>query len=211
MHGETADDAVTEPDDAVRQPGYAPTHLAATRAVAATAPGHGTRAASGIRVTGHDQPTLTRLAQASAIVGAVFYLLWGLLHIQAGVTIASLGLGLHKSTMVQGRIYQDSFYTFSAAAALIITVMVSAWKVSDWKGWKCCYWLTLGIAAATVVSFIIFILVPGYMKLWPGLEGPGAWGIAWSFWTWSYVLRSRIARAPRRTGEGRSEARPVAQ
>jgi hypothetical protein len=143
------------------------------------------------RAADHDQQALTRLAQASALAGAGFYLLWGLLHIQAGVTIASLGLGLHKPAMVQGRIYQDSFYTFYAAAALIVTVMVSVWQMPNSREWKFCYWLTLGIAAATDVSFIIFILVPGYMKLWPGVEGPAAWGIGWGFWTWSYVLRSR--------------------
>jgi hypothetical protein len=160
-------------------------------ATQARRPGHGTGTVEDIEATGSDQTTPTRLAQFSSIAGAVFYLLWGLLHIQAGVTIASLGLGLHKSTMVQGRIYQDSFYTFYATAALIITVLVSVWQMSNPRGWKSCYWLTLGIAAATDVSFIIFILVPGYMKLWPGLEGPVAWGIAWSFWTWSYLLRSR--------------------
>jgi hypothetical protein len=167
--------------------------------------------ARGIGITDHDQPTLTRLVQASALAGAVFYLLWGLLHIQAGVTIASLGLGLHKPGMVQGRIYQDSFYTFYAAAALIGTVLVSVWQMPNSREWKFCYWLTLGIAAATDVSFIIFILVPGYMKLWPGIEGPAAWGIGWAFWTWSYVLRSRTAHASRHAGEDRSEARSAAQ
>ena len=155
-----------------------------------------------IEVTDRDQPTLTRPTLATAITGAVFYLLWGILHIQAGVTIASLGLGLHKATMVQGRIYQDSFYTFYAAAGIIIAVLVSAWQISNFRAWKFCYWLALGIAAATDVSFIIFIIVPGYMKLWPGLQGPGAWGIAWAFWTWSYVLRSRTSRPARRPGKG---------
>jgi len=38
-----------------------------------------------IDVTDRDQPTLTRLTLATAIAGAVFYLLWGILHIQAGI------------------------------------------------------------------------------------------------------------------------------
>jgi hypothetical protein len=43
----------------------------------------------------------------------------------------------------------------------------------------------------TDVSFIVFILVPGYMTLWPGLQGLIAWGIALILWTWSYALRRR--------------------
>lgn len=192
--------ADTPQDDAVRASGYGARHLPATHAVTAAEPISGTRAVNGPEVTG--RTTLTPLTKATAILGSLFYLLWGLLHIQAGVKVARLGLRLHESTMLQGRVYQASFYLLSSAGAIIVVALVSNWKVSNWKGWKFGYWLTLGIAAVSDVSFILFILVPGYIKLWPGLQGPLAWGIAMIFWTWSYVLRSRTDRSHRRPRGG---------
>jgi hypothetical protein len=126
------------------------------------------------------------MARFTALLGTLFYLVWGALHIQAGITVARLGTGLHKSGMVQGRIYQDSWTLFFAAGIVMLVALIS-----NWKGWTTSYWLNLGVASITDVGFIIFIIVPGYAPLWPGLQGPVAWSAAVFFWTWSYLLRKR--------------------
>jgi hypothetical protein len=41
------------------------------------------------------------------------------------------------------------------------------------------------------VGFIVFVLVPGYMPLWPGLQGPISWILKMSFATVGIVLRGR--------------------
>jgi hypothetical protein len=126
------------------------------------------------------------MARITALLGTLFYLVWGALHIQAGIAVAKLGIGLHRSGMIQGRIYQDSWTLFFAAGIVMLVALIS-----NWRGWTTSYWLNLGVASITDVGFIIFIVVPGYSPLWPGLQGPVAWCAAVLLWTWSYLLRNR--------------------
>jgi hypothetical protein len=111
-----------------------------------------------------------------SIVGALFYLLWAALHFQAGDGVVKLGESL-RASMVQGRLYQDAWTLFSAATVIAIISIVTIWR-NQVLG----YWLNFGIAGITDVGFIMFILVPGYAPLWPGLQGPVAWlaGLAFS-------------------------------
>ena len=55
------------------------------------------------------------MTRITALLGTLFYLVWGALHIQAGIAVARLGTGIHHSTATQGRIYQDSWTLFFAA------------------------------------------------------------------------------------------------
>lgn len=126
------------------------------------------------------------MTRITALLGTLFYLVWGALHIQAGIAVARLGIGIHHSTMIQGRIYQDSWTLFFAAGIVMLVALIS-----NWNGWTTSYWINLGVAGVTDIGFIIFIIVPGYAPLWPGLQGPVAWSVATLFWTWSYLLRKR--------------------
>jgi hypothetical protein len=131
------------------------------------------------------------MTKATALLGTVFYLVWGALHIQAGIGVVHLGENLHEHAMVQGRIYQDAWTLLFAAA-----VVMAAALLSVWRAWKTCFWLNLGLASVTDIGFILFILVPGYAPPWLGIEGPLAWSLAVVFSSWSYLLTSRN---PRRT------------
>ena len=102
------------------------------------------------------------MTRITALLGTLFYLVWGALHIQAGIAVARLGIGIHHSTMIQGRIYQDSWTLFFAAGIVILVALIS-----NWNGWTTS------------------------APLWPGLQGPVAWSVATLFWTWSYMLRKR--------------------
>jgi hypothetical protein len=44
-----------------------------------------------------------------ARMGAVCYVLWGLVHYDAALSVSQLGLAVPPS-MVQGRLYQEAFY-----------------------------------------------------------------------------------------------------
>jgi hypothetical protein len=126
------------------------------------------------------------MTKATALLGTVCYLVWGALHIQAGIGVVRLGENLHEHGMVQGRIYQDGWTLLVVAAVVMITALFSVLRA-----WKTCFWLNLGLASATDIMFVVFILVPGYLPVWPGIEGPLAWSLAALFSGWSYLLRLR--------------------
>lgn len=127
-------------------------------------------------------------ARIPTIIGYAFYLLWAALHVQAGNAVARLGRAQHHS-MVQARLYQDA-WTLYFAAGLIAAFSVLA-VVREWQP---AFWLVLGIAFVTDVSFILFVLVPHYMPLWPGLQGPLAWAGGLVFTTAGLVISPRRGR-----------------
>ena len=118
-----------------------------------------------------------------ARLGAVFYILWGLLHFIAAKKVFMLGQTL-ESGLVQGRIYQDAFYLlFFAIFGIVIAVMF------NWKNSKLGYWLNLVVISVGDIGFIITVLMPGYIPLFPGSLGPILWLIALTLTTISMLKR----------------------
>lgn len=87
--------------------------------------------------------------------------------------------------MVGGRLLQDAWNlaAFSVAGAGIAISL--NWRNSIWG-----YWINLSVISVADVGFILFVLVPGYMPLWPGIVGP-------MFWALGLILTSygRLARS----------------
>jgi hypothetical protein len=118
-----------------------------------------------------------------SVVGAICYALWGCLHLQAAYAVYHVGAALEPG-MVQGRVFQDAwnllfFGVTAIAVALTLNIRNSAWG----------YWINLGILALADTGLIIFVLVPGYMPLWPGLAGPILWVLGWALTTLAYLRR----------------------
>ncbi len=119
-----------------------------------------------------------------ARLGAVFYILWGLLHFIAAKKVFMLGQTL-ESGLVQGRLYQDTFYLlFFAIFGIVIAVTL------NWKNSKLGYWLNLVIISVGDIGFIITILIPGYIPIFPGSLGPILWLIALTLTTIGMLKRS---------------------
>ena len=110
-------------------------------------------------------------------IGAVFYVLWGLLHLFAALQVYKLGMKLEPG-MVRGRIYQSAWNL--AYFAVFVTVVA---VVYNWKNDPLGYWLNLVTTSVTDIGFIYFILVPGYLPLRPGILGPVLWVLAIIFST----------------------------
>ena len=112
-----------------------------------------------------------------ARIGAVLYLLWGLLHIVAAFKVYSLGQTLEQG-MLQGRIFQGAWnLLFFAVFGIVIAVLY------NWKNSQIGYWLNLVVVSATDVGFLITILLPGYVPVCPGAIGPILWLLALVFTT----------------------------
>ena len=128
-----------------------------------------------------EHSSVTRLS----VIGALFYALWGCLHLQAAYAVYHVGTALEPG-MAQGRVFQDAwnllfFGVTAIAVALTLNIRNSAWG----------YWINLGVLALADTGLIFFVLIPGYMPLWPGLAGPVLWILGWIFTTLAYLRTTR--------------------
>ncbi len=105
-------------------------------------------------------------------LGAVVYAVWGLLHIEAARKVYALGQTLDPG-MVQARIFQDAWnLLFFALFGLVVAVTL------NWKNSRLGYWLNLIVVSAGDIGFILTVLIPGYLPIFPGAMGPILWVIA---------------------------------
>ena len=112
-----------------------------------------------------------------ARLGAVTYVIWGLVHLQAARLVYMLGQTLEPG-MVQGRIYQDAWnLLFFALFGMTVAVFL------NWKNSRLGYWLKLVVVSAGDIGFILAILMPGYVPLVAGAIGPLLWIVALLFST----------------------------
>ena len=112
-----------------------------------------------------------------AKIGAVLYMLWGILHVFAAYKVVILAQTLEQG-MVQGRLYQDAWnLLFFALFGIVVGILY------NWKNSKIGYYLNLIVVSTGDIGFIITILLPGYLPLFPGLIGPLLWLLALTFST----------------------------
>lgn len=105
-------------------------------------------------------------------IGSFLYVIWGLLHIQAAYDAFLLGTSINPGE-IQGKINQDAWnLLFFALFSIAIGIKY------NWKNSKLGYWLNLVMVSATDIGFIIFVLVPGYVAIFPAILGPVFWGSA---------------------------------
>jgi hypothetical protein len=118
-----------------------------------------------------------------SIAGAACYAAWGCLHLMASYNVYQVGVPLDPG-MVKGRVFQDAwnllfFGVTAIAVALTLNIRNNAWG----------YWINLGILALADTGLIFFVLIPGYLPLWPGLAGPVLWVLGWVLTTLAYLRR----------------------
>lgn len=102
-------------------------------------------------------------------IGAVLYFIWGLLHVNAASKVYALGATLEPG-MIQGRLFQGAWnLLFFAVVAMVIAVWL------NWKNSPVGYWINLVTVSTTDIGFVLFILIPGYLPLIPGIAGPVFW------------------------------------
>jgi hypothetical protein len=105
-------------------------------------------------------------------IGAVLYLLWGLLHVKAAIATYQLGMTLEPG-IVQGRVYQDAWnLAFFAISVSVIAVLL------NWRNSRLGFWLNFSLATVTDLGFIFHVLAPGYIPMVPGVVGPVLWVLA---------------------------------
>ena len=107
-----------------------------------------------------------------AKLGAVVYVLWGLLHLKAAQMMMVMGQSLEVGVL-QGRIFQNSWNLLFFA---VFGIVVAVWM--NWNNSRLGYWLNLVVISAADIGFILFVLLPGHAPMMPGALGPILWIIA---------------------------------
>lgn len=104
-----------------------------------------------------------------ARLGAASYVVWSFLHFQAAWSTYVLGTGM-TSGMPAGRVIQDAWNLMWFAIISLIGAVAFNWR-NDPRGW----WINLVTVSVADLGFILFVLIPGYVPVWPGVAGPIFW------------------------------------
>ncbi len=105
--------------------------------------------------------------------GAIFYILWGLLHLVAAYRGYELGVE-QKAGLVQGKLFQGAWnMAFLALLAIAIAILF------NWRNSRLGYWLNAITISVTDIGFIVLVLLPDYSS---DYIGPVLWllGLAFS-------------------------------
>lgn len=127
-------------------------------------------------------------------IGAILYIIWACLHFMAAHSVYVLGRSL-DSSMVQGRVFQDAFNLMFFSISAIAVAITLNWKNSIWG-----YWINFATVGVADAGFILFVIAPGHMPVWPGILGPVFWVMA--------VIFSTIALLTRDKGPAENQLQP---
>lgn len=112
-------------------------------------------------------------------IGAGFYGLWAFLHLLAALD--GFRLAGTEDGLVSGRLMQNAW----TLAAISILAAYIAWKM-NWRNDRHGYWYNLVLVSVADAGFVLFILLPGHIAMWPGALGPLLWLMGALFSTLAY-------------------------
>lgn len=137
-------------------------------------------------------------------IGAVFFVLWGILHVAGGAALlqelsaggvtgvlASLGSAVPAAELpaISGGVTAAVLAFFSFNWIWIGLVVLAVGARLNWVNSVAGYWLNLSVAGAADLGLLVFLLLPGYMAPADGWPGPLLWVLAAIFSTIGLVSR----------------------
>jgi hypothetical protein len=108
-------------------------------------------------------------SSAVSKLGSICYVLWGFVHLQTSYNVYKVGESLPFS-MAEARVYQDAWILFFFALSAIV---IALWL--NWRNDRVGYWINLSLISIVDIGFIVYVLIPKLVPLWPGILGPVLW------------------------------------
>jgi hypothetical protein len=147
------------------------------------------------------------MTRYDAQIGAVFYLLWGLLHLVAGASLlAAVGSDGASAVLAQLATAAPESVPPGLGGAVAGTVAFHMWNLAwmglfavlvaalmNWRNSRAGYWLNLGVVSAADLGLIVFLVLPGYMRPTDAIAGPALWLLAALFSTTAQLGRREAA------------------
>jgi hypothetical protein len=141
-------------------------------------------------------------------IGAMLYILWGLLHILAGVwmldklsseggrgLLAMIGTAVPRDELptAVGGVAEGvlGFHSWNMIWLGAFALIVGAFL--NWRNSRIGYWSNLGVVGAADLGLIFAHLLPGHMALADGFLGPALWALAALFSTIGILTGERRA------------------
>jgi hypothetical protein len=123
-----------------------------------------------------------------ARIGAVFYILWGLLHVLAAFIVLPPAIEGLEPSVTLARVQQNSFFMATIGIASVWIAIAKNWR-NDRFG----FWFNLFLVSAADIGFIWFVLIPGWEPISMGFIGPLLWILATSATTLGMSITTRVA------------------
>ena len=138
-------------------------------------------------------------------LGAIFYILWGIMHAMFGAQIILLNMK-HSAYAVIQSIYADTgpVTTPEKLGSVIGAIMNQhGWNLLwfgvfaavvgaffNWRNSISGYWYNLAVVSLADIGFIVAVLIPGYVSPMVGIWGPILWVLAVIFSTMG-IMRAK--------------------
>ena len=114
-------------------------------------------------------------------IGAVCYVIWGLLHVNSAYMQYQFGSSL-EAGMAHGRVIQNSWHLLIFGVVAIVIGILRNWKNS-----RLGYWINVINLSVVDIGFILLVLLPYLSIMSPAILGPAFWALAVLFSTLGYV------------------------
>ena len=108
------------------------------------------------------------------MVGAVAYMVWGLLHLGLGI---SMVVDATSQGLPTDELNAESLMFFICAAVFGAQAIAVGWFLNRFND-RVGYWLNLIVLGLIDVAFVAVMVIPGHVDPVGGLSGPAVWALA---------------------------------
>ncbi len=122
-------------------------------------------------------------------LGAIAYVLWGVLHVGFGVgllvalrgsggdALALIGTARDRATIPDalGGVGEAVLAQHAWNLVAIGVAAAALGATLNWRNDRLGFWLNLAIVSVADLGFIAFVLAPGHIRVVDGLAGPALW------------------------------------
>jgi hypothetical protein len=119
-------------------------------------------------------------------IGAVFYILWGVLHVIAGLQGFINPPEQAAVGYVAASLMQHSYNLIWFGVVSVIIAVFWIWRLD-----KTGYWMNLVLVSLADIGWLVFVVFPGHYDFVEGMIGPILWAFAVVFTTLGFRNSSR--------------------